>query len=425
MKRGSFLAGFPFLAALLAVLASCGSDDCPDCPECVPPVTGSIFGYVRVTPVNDFLPGVTVRAEPGGVTAQSDSAGLYRLNGLAGGTYMVHFAKAGYAPDSAAVPLTAGASQLVDIRLASLADSLRHLASVTTAGGSYGLAVREGIAYVAGNAGLQVFDLTDPAQPAAIGLAAFAGADMGAVVLSGDIAYVAHKTDLLEVVDVSVPAAPTRLGAARVGGRAFDLELDGSVLLAATGDSLVLLDVSTPETPQVVSRLATARTAVGGSNRGIALDTSRHLALVFSLDTGTEIFDYGDPEAVVRVGVYGLTWSPYDGCVDAAGSRGYLATTSGLEFMSYAQPGSPQYLGFWHAGSDWRDVLVVRSLAIMASPQYGIWVVDIADPGNVRTLQLLQGDLIGHPRNIAREGDRVYVAGDARLTVLEFAAVAR
>ena len=112
MKRGSFLAGFPFLAALLAVLASCGSDDCPDCPECVPPVTGSIFGYVRVTPVNDFLPGVTVRAEPGGVTAQSDSAGLYRLNGLAGGTYMVHFAKAGYAPDSAAVPLTAGASQL-------------------------------------------------------------------------------------------------------------------------------------------------------------------------------------------------------------------------------------------------------------------------------------------------------------------------
>lgn len=425
MNCRSLLANAIVVAGLAAVAASCSRDDCLDCPDCELSGTGSIFGYVRVTPVYEYLPGVTVRAEPGGVTAQSDSTGLYRLNGLRGGTYMVHFAKAGYAPDSSAVPLADGAAQILDMRLASQVDSLRQLATVTTAGGSYGVAVRDGIAYVAGNAGLQVFDLTDPAQPAAIGLAAFAGADMGAVVLAGDVAYVAHKTSRLEVVDIVDPAAPAVVGTVRVGGSAFDLELEGAVLLAATGDSLVLLDVSTPLDPREVSRLATARTVVGGSNRGITVDSGRHLALVFSLNTGTEIFDFSDQEAPFRVGVYGLTWSPTDGCVDPATSRGFLATTSGLEFMSYAQPGSPQYLDFWHGGDDWRDVLVVRSLAILASPQYGLWVLDIADPARVRTLQLMQGDQYGHPRNIARDGDRVYVAGDSRLTVLEFAAAAR
>lgn len=410
-----------WLALGVGVLGSCGDDPCPTCQDC-PAGTGSIFGTVRDMEISVYLPGVTVTAHPGTATAQTGADGMYRLNGLAAGVYMVHFTKSGYRPDSAAVLVAEGGSSLLDRRLLSESDTLTWLGSVTTAGGSYALAVRDQVAWLAGNSGLQAFDVADPAQPVLLGQLSLAAADAGAVVLNGDVAYVAHRTAMIEVVDVATPAAPALVRSVRVGGYAWDAARDGNVLLVAAADSLVVLDVALPDWPLVVARRATVRVNYGGSNRGLVLDTGRKLAFVCSVDGGMEVFDYANPAAPVRVGLQGSSLAPFDAALVPGTMRAVLATYSGLEFVSYAQPSAPQSLGIWSSGigSDWRDIMLVRSLAIIASPGYGLRVLDIADPGNPRLLEMYRGESWGHPREIASEGDRVYVIGDARLAVFTF-----
>src|SRR5205807_9429879 len=103
------------------------------------------------------------------------------------------------------------------------------------------LAVQGTLVYGADRAfGLRVFDVTDPAQPVAVGALALPG-DPRAVSLTGSLAVVACGTAGVMVVDVSQPQAPVLLGstATRADGSSIASSVTARGHLAYVADGAV------------------------------------------------------------------------------------------------------------------------------------------------------------------------------------------
>ena len=82
------------------------------------------------------------------------------------------------------------------------------------------MAVSGNYAYVAdGDAGLQVIDVSNPANPQRVGGYDTSG-DAQGVAVSGNYAYVADGGAGLQVIDVSNPANPQRVGGYDTSGSA-------------------------------------------------------------------------------------------------------------------------------------------------------------------------------------------------------------
>ena len=87
---------------------------------------------------------------------------------------------------------------------------------------------RAAVAYVAdGDAGLQVIDVSNPANPVRVGGYDTSGYAYG-VAVSGNIAYVADDDAGLQVIDVSNPASPVRVGGYDTSGNGEGVAVSGT-----------------------------------------------------------------------------------------------------------------------------------------------------------------------------------------------------
>ena len=126
-----------------------------------------------------------------------------------------------------------------------------------------GVAISGNYAFVVDvGAGLRIMDISNPAAPTQVALAApITSSTSGRVAVQGDYAYVAANG--LEVYDISNPAAPTPVGFAESdGGGINDVALSGGKAFVVDGayfqpNSLKVLDVSTPSSPTQVAKSST------------------------------------------------------------------------------------------------------------------------------------------------------------------------
>ncbi len=97
-------------------------------------------------------------------------------------------------------------------------------------GGPYAVAVNGNYAYVGVSGGLQVIDVSNPANPQRVGGYATNrwGSDGSDVAVSGNYAYVAATLEGLLVIDVSNPANPQRVGGYDNSGRAYVVAESGN-----------------------------------------------------------------------------------------------------------------------------------------------------------------------------------------------------
>ena len=181
----------------------------------------------------------------------------------------------------------------------------------------------EAVLGVEGGASLQVFDVSEPAHPVALGglPAAWAFAD-DAVMAGGDL-YVdaGYEMGGMVRVDVSDPRAPFVAESPDIEGTVVDMTSEGDVLAVATDmRELHLLDVSGPWPPRLVTRFS-------GEGWRLALQGDLLAAGIDFL--GVEVFDWVEPETARRVASYGplydvLALALDDGrlaTADAAGLR--------------------------------------------------------------------------------------------------------
>ncbi|MBN1580625.1 MAG: hypothetical protein JXA89_07965, partial [Anaerolineae bacterium] len=122
-------------------------------------------------------------------------------------------------------------------------------------------------AYVTIYGGLVVIDVADPSSPQQLGLMALGdGQAMGLAIRDG-LAYVAVEQDgekgTLYVVDVRDPSAPQHVGAVGIAGRGLRIAIDGPLAYVAVLDwssatskgGVQVLDVSDPVQPQTAGFL--------------------------------------------------------------------------------------------------------------------------------------------------------------------------
>jgi uncharacterized secreted protein with C-terminal beta-propeller domain len=158
-----------------------------------------------------------------------------------------------------------------------------HVGAFETSGSASDVAIAGNYAYVAekprwagnnyiGGGGLEVIDVSNPANPARVG-----GYDSrevyaeGVAVASG-YAYVADYRDGVQVINVSNPANPARVRGFGTGGYAWDVAIAGNYAYVADGgdgfftwpgQGLVVFDISTQASPARVGSFAASAYSSG------------------------------------------------------------------------------------------------------------------------------------------------------------------
>jgi hypothetical protein len=123
----------------------------------------------------------------------------------------------------------------------------------TTLAGGLGIRVVGGLAYVAaGNAGLQIVDIGNPAAPRSAGIVDTAGTAYRVAVV-GDLAFVADGSALV-VVDVSRPSQPAIRGSLTTPATA--VAAAGSRAYVLGGNQLKAVDARNPAAPALLGALA-------------------------------------------------------------------------------------------------------------------------------------------------------------------------
>lgn len=203
--------------------------------------------------------------------------------------------------------------------------ALNRVAS-TRHGPSYSVAVLNGYAYVTGNDGVSVFDITDPSRPRLVATLELADGAFG-LKFVGTTAYVAGDEDGLIVADFSDPENPVTLGSLDYGGVAVDVDAEGDlVYLADATEGLKVYDISDPGHPSRVGSYVEP----GGEAYCVEMYEDR--LYVADLQRGGLLLDFSDPSNIRKISGYSDA-GPHD--LVYADGYVFMACEEGLVVLEY------------------------------------------------------------------------------------------
>ena len=244
----------------------------------------------------------------------------------------------------------------------------------------YGVRVSGSVAYAAIDfTGLGIVDVSDPARPAALGSYQTAGQALS-VDVTGTTAVVANRLSGLEVIDASDPAAPVSVGSYFTEGYAIDVKAVGSyayVVDRPGGLSVVDLRqssesgeleaagmASSAERPATTAAVSTDPDAPGAT-----------LAAIVTTDTLLELFDVSDPSNPVAVASYRHPERPATGITIAAprvrfdGSLAFIADLNPpflVQVVDLSAAARPTLVATYEPSGPPRDVSASGSLVLVA-----------------------------------------------------------
>jgi hypothetical protein len=265
------------------------------------------------------------------------------------------------------------------------------------------VAVSGAYAYVAaGLAGLEVINVSDPSNPQRVGGCAMAGGPASAVAVSGQHAYVAVGWGgSLVVCDLSDAANPRRVG--NVLCSASSLAVSGNcVYVTAPLGGLQVIEISDPANPKIV---ATQNAMWFG---GLAVSEDKLYVAAREL----VVFDVGDPAQPQQLNWAAEPAIPQDLAVSAG--YAYLADgEAGLQVLDIRNPARPQRVGGCDAAGSSVGVVIADGYAYVAechsmNSRGGLQVIAVQDPSNPRPLG--RCDLGQDVMDVAVSGQYAYVA---------------
>lgn len=194
--------------------------------------------------------------------------------------------------------------------------------SYPTRGNGNGVEVRGSLAYLAdGSGGLQVIDVSVPAAPKAAGWVDTPGVAVELAVQDGFV-YVADGTGGLHIIDATAPAT-ARVVATLALGNVRTVDVSGNVVVAWSDHQVLhVVDVSNPAAPVVVA------TQTVGNVRDVRIHGTR--LYVAAYWNGLLVYDLTEPGAPVQIGNSSLVGMAADLAIagglafvgDAAGNNG-------------------------------------------------------------------------------------------------------
>jgi hypothetical protein len=285
------------------------------------------------------------------------------------------------------------------------------LTSLAISGDRIYLADSESQSVNLGRGAIHIVDLASDFWLGALGNVGTSGWAYG-VAVAGTYAYVADYEAGLQVINCSNPANPAVVATLDTPGQAMDVAICGVHAFVADGESgLQVVDITDPESPQIVGSIdtqGTAKSVVVSGTRVYVADGLRGLRIF-------DITDPEDPDSLPSVETPG----------DASGvavseERAYIADDDGgLQIIDLAGPQSPCILTNVPVArvlSEYVDVAISGRYAYVADNDHEMWVIDTQAPA-----EPAKGVEIGGPgRSIAIQGGRAYVAvGSGGLQVVD------
>lgn len=273
--------------------------------------------------------------------------------------------------------------------------TLARVGGVTTPGYARNLCCRDGVVFVAeGEAGVASYQLSATDDPELLGRIRTPGNAMSVDVTSGKVAAVSLGENGLCALDVSNPNQPAILGHCAIPGDAWDVKVSDSIAyVAAISYDLVLVDLSDPASPNVISTLPSK---TGASEIVFVENTT---ACIADASAGLAIFDVSDPgkpEEIAR-------WSPGEqGFVEGLyveDPYAYIAFggthhndgsrfETGLRILDLGDRRSPAEVGRVDFPEWVEGVWVHKGLCLVANAHKGLRVIDVSDASRPLVLGL-------------------------------------
>ena len=286
-----------------------------------------------------------------------------------------------------------------------------------------------------------VVDVQNPAQPKLVEPGMSMPGFSTGLAIEGRYAYVNSKDDFV-VVDVSAANVPAIAGACRIGNGDWTTQAEGIAVrdhyafVAANG--LVVLDISNPAEPRVVGaarngntrKLAFDGSYVYAANQGgelqiIDASDSYHPRLIGSfMPQGNiiamvlkkpyvylanslgnlQIVDISSPIAPMLVGE--CSEIRCQSGLQISGNYAYVGATDGLCVIDVSDPAHPEWVGGLYKGGT--PVGVQNSILYSITSLNTLNTIDIQDPLNIKLLSVITLD-VTFTYEIAIAGNYVYV----------------
>jgi hypothetical protein len=204
-------------------------------------------------------------------------------------------------------------------------------------GGGFGINLQENLACIAaGENGLWIVDVSDPASPVLNGGFNTPGEAKG-VTVRGRYALVADGPEGLQVIDISNPVAPELVASFDTPGMAEGIAVSGDHLYVADGPAgLQIVDISDASSPGLTGTIDTP-----GNAERVAL--SGHLAYVADGSAGLQIVDVSDPGAPELLSTFAA--SGYAHGIAVEGDYAYLANLYDGALLCITRRGRWRWMG--------------------------------------------------------------------------------
>lgn len=210
------------------------------------------------------------------------------------------------------------------------------------------------------------------------------------LVAQGNYLYVAVNSRLM-IYDISDPANPVRLSLIGAGSQAFDIAVQGSiVVIANTGGNVRIYDVSDPVSPLLLSTVAIATGFVAISGDFV-------YAAAFA-STNFNVIDISDPRNPVITGTVNLGGGGL--ALDVAVERGYAyvaveSSPGRIEIVDILDPANPTIVGDFEnsLGGNTNDIAVSGQYLYVGDSLSGgsgiVTCYDVLDPANVTIIDTI------------------------------------
>ncbi|MCH7869962.1 MAG: hypothetical protein IH881_19885 [Myxococcales bacterium] len=276
---------------------------------------------------------------------------------------------------------------------------------------AYDVAVSGDAAYLAvgdlrvSAGGLRIFDVTDPRTPAAIGGVDTASSALD-VELKGEFAYVAADVDGLRIFNVANPSAATGAGGLALAGSTAKVAVIGEIAYVvdrgtrAAPVALRVVDVSEPSAPTEMSVVELTSSGFRCLTPGIAVVEK----LAYVTCSGFFIIDVSDPADPTLI--YSSRRAQYwISSIDVEEGLAYIGSHDSISVFDVSNPAEPVEIS---SADDGGSAILVQNGFAYSAGRWGLAVHDVEEPlhpvlmggfpaerGDWRGLELANGLIYG------------------------------
>jgi hypothetical protein len=228
-----------------------------------------------------------------------------------------------------------------------------------------------------------------------------------------NLAFVGHGA-LLQVLDVSDPSHPTKIGEVALGTRGIsDIEISGNTLYIA-GDGFRVVDVSFPDSPSEIGYSDFPNLA-----RGVVV-SGNYAYVTDHFFQGLRVFDITNPNPGH------VSFTPFPGRTRGIAIKGnylYLQAgvwleegETGIRIIDISTPSSPSQVNFYatEGSTGWPEV--AGDYLLLPTGSEGLHILNISDPLNLPDAIVYGG--LGNSGWISTNGNYAYVNDSDRNAIV-------